>query len=243
MLSPLPSRGPVGRLAVGGILGQEPAPSWPESRDELRLERECPSCHKGNLNVHSFCGWCGKPLSDPSVPVDSTSVTVIAAATCESGAITNVTSSTMSPQEVEVTLTVPISTGGGELVSGFEATVAKDLPQVDGLAIVLLGTPEEAAPPVTYRLDIGEPFDVAGPGIDSPATFTATMDGLRLDARGDVEDVYLRVRSRDRAIAYRKTKVERNLGTFQAVAPGETLPPGAMAIIGSALVRVDPITL
>ncbi len=98
------------------------------------------------------------------------------------------------------------------------------------------GPREEVA---RYRLELDEPFDVDGPAVSSPATFTATIDGLKLDSLGDLEGVYVRVGRGRQPIAYRRLRVVRDLGTFQALAPGETIPLGVMAILDQALVRIE----
>ena len=47
--------------------------------------------------------------------------------------------------------------------------------------------------------------------------------------------------SRDeKPVAYRRLRVIRELGMFQALAPGEHIPLGCMAILDRVLVRVEP---
>jgi hypothetical protein len=214
---------------------------------EVHLDRTCPSCNRGNLAAHSFCGWCGERLPPTVIdPVRSAEITLLASTPCESGEMTLSTSEhPRHPDESDVTLHNGVeasATASGPLQ---ESTVTDgEYRTVDGVAVVLLGTTDvggRSLPRTTYRLELGEPFDVAVPDLERPATFTATIGGLRFDALGDLDGVYIRVRNRERPIAYRRVRVEPELGTFQAVGPGETLPVGSLAIIGNALVRIEAI--
>ncbi len=114
----------------------------------------------------------------------------------------------------------------------------------DGLIVSMLGGMEGGRPsrsrPVLYRLELGEPFDVDGLDLSAPGTFTATVEGLRLDSLGSLEGVYRRVSRDEKPVAYRRLRVIRELGTFQALAPGETIPLGSMAILDRVLVRIEP---
>ena len=131
-----------------------------------------------------------------------------------------------------------------------DASVMHAVPTVgsvpcDGLTVTLLGeasgrTSRSRTQPVLYRLELGEPFDVDGPAIESPGTFTATVEGLRLDSLGSLEGVYRRVSRDEKPVAYRRLRVIRELGTFQALAPGETIPLGSLAILDRVLVRIEP---
>jgi hypothetical protein len=208
--------------------------------EQLRFDRECATCHRGNLAVHAFCGWCGKRLP-PTVmdPSNTGEITLIASTPCDSAEMTTVDAGRPA---CEAEVTQSHDTSGA---IGLESTVVDaDYRNVDGVAVVLLGTPQiggRSQPRTTYRLELGEPFDVAAPGLQRPATFTATVHGLRFDAIGDLDGVYLRLRGRQEPIAYRRVRVEQELGAFQAVGPGETLPIGSLAIIGNALVRIEAI--
>ena len=201
----------------------------------VELPRTCPSCRRGNLEVHSFCGWCGDPLLPTVIdPVRSGEVTLLASTPCESGEMTLVLQGEAAHPPAEGDVTVQGRT---------DSTIA-EYHAVDGIAVVLLGSPGvggRSLPRTTYRLDLGEPFDVIAPDAQRPATFTATVHGLRFDALGDLDGVYIRVRGSEVPIAFRRVRVEPELGTFQAVAPGETLPLGSLAIIGNAFVRIEGI--
>jgi hypothetical protein len=133
----------------------------------------------------------------------------------------------MTPDEVEATIP---GSGDGEVV---------------GLNVVLLGTPEYGvrfSDDACYVLELDEPFDVMGEGLDCPASFTATENGLRFDCGGDLGGaVFVRASGSERADEARALRFERDLGMFQALTEGEVIPPGSMAIIGTALVRIDPI--
>ena len=208
--------------------------------EELRFDRECAACHRGNLAVHTFCGWCGQRLPSTVMdPAHTGEITLIASTPCDSGEMTTVEPARPA-SECEVTQSHDTS---GAI--GLESTVVDaDYRNVEGVAVVLLGTPQvggRSQPRTTYRLELGEPFDVAAPGSQRPATFTATVHGLRFDAIGDLDGVYIRLRGREQPIAFRRVRVEQELGAFQAVGPGETLPIGSLAIIGNALVRIEAI--
>lgn len=145
-----------------------------------------------------------------------------------------------SPGQVAAEPTTPGS------VSADEATVLRPgLSQtLDSIVVSMLGEASggrgSRSRPVLYRLDLGEPFDVDDEGLDAPGTFTATIDGLRLDSLGSLEGVYRQVRRDEKPIAYRRLRVIRELGTFQALAPGEAIPVGCLAILDRVLVRVEP---
>lgn len=199
----------------------------------VELPRACPSCHRGNLAVHSFCGWCGASLL-PSDPARAGEVTVLTSEPCESGAMTIVAAgeAVRPPAEADIT------------VQGRTDSTTPEYRAIDGVAVVLLGSPQvggRSLPRTTYRLELGEAFDVAAPDVERPATFTATVHGLRFEALGDLDGVYLRLRGNERPTAHREVRVEQDLGAFQAMAPGETLPIGSLAIIGNALVRIEGI--
>jgi hypothetical protein len=114
----------------------------------------------------------------------------------------------------------------------------------DGVLVSMLGEVggdrRSRSRPVLYRLELGEPFDVDDPSLEAPGTFTATIDGLRLDSLGSLEGVYRQVRRDEKPVPYRRLRVSRELGTFQALAPGETIPLGCLAILDRVLVRVEP---
>lgn len=152
-----------------------------------------------------------------------------------------------SPGQVAAELTVP-----GRVPSqaeGFEPTVMRNVPatHADALVVSMLGelgdlgnSRKVQSSAVLYRLELGEPFDVDGPNLEAPGTFTATVEGLRLDSLGSLEGVYRRVTRDQKPVAYRRLRVIRELGTFQALAPGETIPVGCMAILDRVLVRIEP---
>ena len=152
-----------------------------------------------------------------------------------------------SPGQVAADATVP-----GRIPShdeGFEPTVMRNVPatQTDGVVVSMLGelgdvgkSRKPFSGAVLYRLELSEPFDVDGPNLEAPGTFTATVDGLRLDSLGSLEGVYRRVTRDQKPVAYRRLRVIRELGTFQALAPGETIPLGCMAILDRVLVRIEP---
>ncbi len=175
-----------------------------------------------------------------SVPDDET--TDVAAV-----GIPGVVGDSTSPGQIAAELTVPglLPAQGG----GIEPTVRRAAPatEADGLVVSMLGELGElgesrkpVSGAVLYRLELGEPFDVDGPNLEAPGTFTATYDGLRLDSLGSLEGVYRRVTRDQKPVAYRRLRVIRELGTFQALAPGETIPLGCMAILDRVLVRIEP---
>lgn len=152
-----------------------------------------------------------------------------------------------SPGQIAAELTVPGRVPAED--GAFEPTVMHTVPvtRADSLVVSMLGELGElgksrkpVSGAVLYRLELGEPFDVDGPNLEAPGTFTATVDGLRLDSLGSLEGVYRRVTRDQKPVAYRRLRVIRELGTFQALAPGETIPLGCMAILDRVLVRIEP---
>jgi hypothetical protein len=237
-----------GRITVEPIEGTSRSePQCGHCGADIRLDRTCGACGRGNLAAHAFCGWCGERLPPTVMDPVRTGEITLASTPCESGEMTLISTvePARHPAEGEVTHHSGIDPRETSSGPAQESTVADvEFRSVDGVAVVLLGSPEiggRSQPRTTYRLELGEPFDVTSLDREQPATFTATVDGLRFDAIGDLDGVYIRVRSSERPIAYRRVRVEQELGTFQAVAPGETLPIGSLAIIGNALVRIEAI--
>lgn len=196
----------------------------------VKLDVRCRACGGENYARHKFCGWCGSELGCEFAPDEITDHSAVG--------IPGIGGDSTSPGQPAAELTVP----------GFEPTVRKPVAatQIDAVVVSMLGDlgdvggrkPMSGA--VLYRLELGEPFDVDGPNLEAPGTFTATVDGLRLDSLGSLEGVYRRVSRDEKPIAYRRLRVIRELGTFQALAPGECVPLGCMAILDHVLVRIEP---
>ncbi len=192
----------------------------------VKLDVGCRTCGGDNYSRHKYCGWCGIEMGAPGVTIDD--VTDVG-----SGVVPSAASG-------------PIDRTSPGRESSEDATViqASASATLDGLVVSMLGGVDGVRPtrssPVLYRLELDEPFDVDGPNIEAPGTFTATVEGLRLDSLGSLEGVYRRVSRDEKPIAYRRLRVIRELGTFQALAPGETIPVGCMAILDHVLVRVEP---
>jgi hypothetical protein len=198
----------------------------------VELDVKCRSCDGDNYGRHKFCGWCGVELGAPTVATDE--VTDHAAL-----GVPGLGGDSTSPGQVAADPTTP----GVEPAE--EATVLRPAVQpADGVLVSMLGEVggdrRSRSRPVLYRLELGEPFDVDDPSLEAPGTFTATIDGLRLDSLGSLEGVYRQVRRDEKPVPYRRLRVSRELGTFQALAPGETIPLGCLAILDRVLVRVEP---
>jgi len=205
------------------------------SGTHVKLDIRCRTCGGDNYARHKYCGWCGVELG-AAQPVND-EITDHAAV-----GIPGIGGDATSPGQVADEMTVP-----GQ-APAFEPTVARPVaPQADGLVVAMLGEVGElggrstrVSGAVLYRLELGEPFDVDGPNLEAPGTFTTTVEGLRLDSLGSLEGVYRRVSRDEKPVAYRRLRVIRELGTFQALAPGEHIPIGCMAILDRVLVRVEP---
>ena len=201
----------------------------------MKLDAHCRACGGQNYARHKYCGWCGEALELSTDEITDHAVV----------GVPGIGGDSTSPGQVAAEFTVPGQAGG------FEPTVRKPLAatQVDGLIVSMLGALGERSElgrtsisgAVLYRLELGEPFDVDGPNLEAPGTFTATVEGLRLDSLGSLEGVYRRVSRDEKPIAYRRLRVIRELGTFQALAPGESIPLGCMAILDHVLVRIEPV--
>lgn len=203
----------------------------------VKLDVRCRTCGGDNYARHKYCGWCGVEMT-----VSSDETTDVAAV-----GVPGLVGDSTSPGQVAAELTVPGRVPAER--GGFEPTVLRTVPatQADSLVVSMLGELGElgksrkpVSGAVLYRLELGEPFDVDGPNLEAPGTFTATVDGLRLDSLGSLEGVYRRVTRDQKPVAYRRLRVIRELGTFQALAPGETIPLGCMAILDRVLVRIEP---
>ncbi|MCR9165607.1 MAG: hypothetical protein ACE37F_00345 [Nannocystaceae bacterium] len=189
----------------------------------MKLDVRCRTCGGDNYARHKYCGWCGVEMG----ALSGDEITDHAA--------------------VGVPGLVGDATSPGQVAA--EPTAVRPIPSThaDSLVVAMLGelsasgksrSPVSGA--VLYRLELGEPFDVDGPNLQAPGTFTATVEGLRLDSLGSLEGVYRRVTRDQKPVAYRRLRVIRELGTFQALAPGETIPLGCMAILDHVLVRIEP---
>ncbi len=200
------------------------------STTHVKLDVKCSTCGGDNYGRHKYCGWCGVEMGAPDVVDEVTDHAAVGGDVVDSTAVGPLASERTNP--------------GG--VADADATVMRSAvaTPLDGLIVSMLGELGAGRPsrsrPVLYRLDLGEPFDVDGPSIEAPGTFTATVEGLRLDSLGSLEGVYRRVRRDEKPIAYRRLRVIRELGTFQALAPGETISVGCMAILDRVLVRIEP---
>lgn len=200
----------------------------------MKLDVRCRTCGGDNYARHEYCGWCGVEMR-----VSSDEITDHAAVGIP-GLVGDSTSPGQVAAEATMPRRVPAETGG------FEPTVMRTVPatHTDGLIVSMLGElgkdRKPASGAVLYRLELGEPFDVDGPNLEAPGTFTATVDGLRLDSLGSLEGVYRRVMRDQKPVPYRRLRVIRELGTFQALAPGELVPLGCMAILDRVLVRIEP---
>ncbi len=201
----------------------------------VKLDVRCRRCGGDNYARHKYCGWCGVEMGAPVREDEATDVAVVG--------VPGIGGDTTNPGQVAAELTVP-----GQ-VAGFEPTIKKPIAatQVDGLVVSILGELGESgvarkssSGAVLYRLELGEPFDVDGPNLHAPGTFTATVEGLRVDSLGSLEGVYRRVSRDEKPTSYRRLRVIRELGTFQALAPGECIPMGCMAILDRVLVRIEP---
>lgn len=201
------------------------------SATHVKLDVRCRTCGGDNYGRHKYCGWCGIEMGAPAVAIDD--VTDLAA---DDSGIAEPTSA--GPIATDRTSPGSLS---NEDVTVMRPGAAESL---DGLIVSMLGELDRGRPsrsrPVLYRLELGEPFDVDGADIEAPGTFTATVEGLRLDSLGSLEGVYRRVSRDEKPIAYRRLRVIRELGTFQALAPGETIAVGSMAILDRVLVRIEP---
>lgn len=201
------------------------------SATHVKLDVKCRTCGGDNYGRHKYCGWCGIEMAAPGLAIDD--VTDHAAGGSGIGESTSA-----GPLETDQT---NHNSGSNEDATVMQPVVTANL---DGLIVSMLGELDRGRPtrsrPVLYRLELGEPFDVDGPSIEAPGTFTATVEGLRLDSLGSLEGVYRRVSRDEKPIAYRRLRVIRELGTFQALAPGETIAVGCMAILDHVLVRVEP---
>lgn len=217
------------------------------SASHVKLDLKCRACGGDNYAKHKFCGWCGVEMGAP-VPVGRRNdITDVDTSLASVPGIPGIGGDTTFPGQPNGEPTTP---GSVPTPASEDATVMHALPNVgsvpgDGLTVTLLGeasgkTSRNRTQPVLYRLELGEPFDVDGPAIESPGTFTATVEGLRLDSLGSLEGVYRRVSRDEKPVAYRRLRVIRELGTFQALAPGETIPLGALAILDRVLVRIEP---
>lgn len=176
----------------------------------------CPRCTRVNEREFSYCGYCGAPLI---------------ARTHDSGDYTVVRSLTADQED---------TVAGAVLIdSRLASTVPEAGDTAAGLVVVTLAN-DGTEQGETFRLQLGEPFDVDGPDLMRPGTFTATAAGLRLDALGGLEGVYVRVRPPFDPVQWRRLR-QCKLGTFQAIAPGEILPVGCLAIVHSAFVRIDSV--
>lgn len=141
-------------------------------------------------------------------------------------------------------LTEQVTPAGVPAATSFEFTQRVPIEnqgKSTGLCVVLLGETAVGVPIDAYPLEYGEPLDVDGPELSHPATFTATPHGLRLDSLGGLKGVYQRLEPRSRRIQWRRLRTERELGTFQALAPGEYIPAGSLALIDDVLIRVDAV--
>lgn len=199
------------------------------SATHVKLDVKCRTCGGDNYGRHKYCGWCGVEMGAPGVAMDDVT---------DHAAVGVGESTSAGPLANDRT-----NPGG---VSDADATVMRSVvaAPVDGLIVSMLGEMDggrsSRSRPVLYRLELGEPFDVDGPSIEAPGTFTATAEGLRLDSLGSLEGVYRRVSRDEKPVAYRRLRVIRELGTFQALAPGETIAVGCMAILDRVLVRIEP---
>ncbi len=201
------------------------------SATHVKLDVKCRTCGGDNYSRHKYCGWCGIEMGAPTVAVDDvTDHAALGRGVRES--------TSAGPHANDRTNPGSALDGDATVMQAVAATT------LDGLIVTMLGELDGGRPsrsrPVLYRLDLGEPFDVDGPNIEAPGTFTATVEGLRLDSLGSLEGVYRRVSRDEKPTAYRRLRVIRELGTFQALAPGETIAVGCMAILDRVLVRIEP---
>lgn len=223
----------------------------------LPLPRTCSTCARGNLAIHSFCGFCGTRLPE-SAPDTTTTVgfypseeiTLLSggAAPVHSDQITVISDNPGTdphahpPAELLETHSEPPTKVNLQTTTGYTQPLpVGDSLRGTGLCVLLLETDQSTEPNQLYPLEYGEPLDVDGPELTHPGTFTATPEGLRLDSLGGLRGVYLRLDPRSPRTPWRRLRTERDLGTFQALAPGESIPPGAMAYIDDILIRVDPL--
>lgn len=198
------------------------------SATHVKLDVSCRTCGGDNYGRHKYCGWCGIEMGAPTVAIDD--VTDVAAGVADSTSAGATSTDRTNP---------------GSLPNDDVTVMRTAVPAtLDGVIVSMLGELDRGRPsrsrPVLYRLELGEPFDVDGANIEAPGTFTATVEGLRLDSLGSLEGVYRRVSRDEKPIAYRRLRVIRELGTFQALAPGETIAVGSMAILDRVLVRIEP---
>ena len=189
----------------------------------VKLDVRCRRCGGDNYARHKFCGWCGYELGAPEDLTDHAAV-----------GIPGIGGDSTSPGQAEADSTIPGPVTNPIATSGIDALIVSMLGELGDVRGVT------RSGPVLYRLELGEPFDVDGPNLDAPGTFTATVEGLRLDSLGELEGVYRRVSRDEKPIAYRRLRVIRELGTFQALAPGEYIPMGSMALLDRVLVRIEP---
>ncbi len=201
------------------------------SATHVKLDVQCRTCGGDNYGRHKYCGWCGIEMGTSGLAVDDvTDHAAVGSAGAEStstGSVANDRTNPGSVSDADATVMEPVAAA-----------------HLDGLIVSMLGELDggraSRSSPVLYRLELGEPFDVDGPSIEAPGTFTATVEGLRLDSLGSLEGVYRRVSRDEKPVAYRRLRVIRELGTFQALAPGETIAVGRMAILDHVLVRIEP---
>ena len=216
--------------------------------------RRCPRCQRGNLELHSFCGYCGCSLlrssGSPSAITNldgwlSEEITLSRPIQLNSQELTllpaNDETDTREEKAFQMVFEELASTHSEGIPAPTLANTISENRGELGMCVVLLGDASAVEPLAIFPLQLGEPLDVDGPELIRPGTFTATPAGLRLDARGGLRDIYARLDGHHRAVQGRRLRHEPSLGTFQAISLGEVVPYGSFAFIDDALIRVDPV--